>query len=316
MIEEVLWQGVKIFELQNSRLRARISPFHGANLFDLLDKKHNFSLLRVPQSLQDLVERPQFFGIPNLFPPNRIKNGKFIWNSERFEFPRNDEAGNHIHGVLMDKEWRFSHLDDSDDKTSLTLTLDVVDHLECYQALKRKLKFSITITLEDAVCKHRFLVENLDVKDIPIGYGAHTWFNLEGGRDVWSLIVPFEKVWELDEEILPTGDFLSGERIRELTTGMPLRDKTFDTILYRGPNDASVLLQSNTGYRINYCVSDNFKHWVLHTPDNDLSSIAIEPYSWITNAPNLSLGGDVTGLIVLRSGSSIEFVQEISVSTI
>jgi aldose 1-epimerase len=315
MIEEILWQGIKIFELQNNRLRARISPLHGANLFDLLDKKSEQPLLRTPSSPQELFERPQFFGIPNLLPPNRLKGGKFTWQGETFEFPKNDGHGNHIHGVVMDKPWRFSHLEDSDEHTSLTLTLDVVDHVECYQALRRKLKLSVTITLEDAVCKHQFVVENLDTKAVPIGYGAHTWFHLAGGRSAWNITVPFEKIWELDEEILPTGAFLSGEKIKALATGLSLKEKKFDTILFRGKHDPLVSLEAATGMKILYCVSDAFKHWVLHTPDDDPNALAIEPYSWITNAPNLALDPSDTGLSVLGPGDSAVFTQEISLSS-
>jgi aldose 1-epimerase len=67
--------------------------------------------------------------------------------------------------------------------------------------------------------------------------------------------------------------------------------------------------------KILYCVSDAFKHWVLHTPDDDPNALAIEPYSWITNAPNLALDPSDTGLSVLGPGDSAVFTQEISLST-
>ena len=86
----------------------------------------------------------------------------------------------------------------------------------------------------------------------------------------------------------------------------------FLKIFLRGEKTPLVVLTSDCGCKISYEVSDNFKHWVLHTPEDDMNSISIEPYSWITNAPNLIKGKEEAGIIELASGESITFRQEIS----
>ncbi|MGI6636418.1 MAG: hypothetical protein ACOX7B_14815 [Christensenellales bacterium] len=44
---------------------------------------------------------PNVYGMPLLFPPNRIRDGRFAFRSRTYIFPINEPARNHhIHGLL------------------------------------------------------------------------------------------------------------------------------------------------------------------------------------------------------------------------
>ena len=198
-------------------------------------------------------------------------------------------------------------MDDSDERTAISFTFDFFDHVDVYQGFPRLLKLTFKVCLQNNTCTNELLVENLDTRDAPIGFGMHTWFHLEGGKSKWSLTLPFEKVWELDEEVMPTGTLLSGEKIAAVKQGVSLGDKIFDTLLYRGNASPVATLIDTSGYKIEYEVDSAFKHWIAHTPTDDDSTIALEPYTWVTNAPHLKLDPDLTGILTLRAKESLVF---------
>ncbi|MNJ75559.1 Aldose 1-epimerase [compost metagenome] len=49
-----------------------------------------------------------------------------------------------------------------------------------------------------------------------------------------------------------------------------------------------------------------FKHWVLYTKGEAEQFLCIEPYTWLPDAPNSGLANEVTGLIELQPGQSLE----------
>jgi aldose 1-epimerase len=105
MIEEVHWTDTKVFNLETNRFKARLSPAHGANLFSLFDKKFNRHIFRSPSSEEELYLKPQYFGTPVLFPPNRTEGARFNWRDEEFLLPANTPEGNNIHGVAFNRPW-------------------------------------------------------------------------------------------------------------------------------------------------------------------------------------------------------------------
>ena len=79
---------------------ALLAPQAGCNCFDLTHLETGAHLLRTPESVQALVENPNVYGTPLLFPPNRIKDGTYTFNGRTYRLPINENHGHHMHGFI------------------------------------------------------------------------------------------------------------------------------------------------------------------------------------------------------------------------
>lgn len=313
MITTEDWSGTEIYKLENNDLAVWVSPNHGANIFRIKDKKKGIEILHHAVSPEKLSKEGEYWGTPVLFPPNRTANGRFDYRGQEFQLPINTPEGHNIHGLLLHKSWRFNSLSEADGVSSLSLTLDFMDYPEVLECFPIPLHFEMKLILTGRVLSQQVLITNRGTSDAPVGLGLHTWFHLAGGRDRWNITMPFSKIWELGDEVMPTGELLNLKEMKALCEGISLRDKNFDTIFYIGNNKPCITCTRDDGYSFTYEGSDTIKHWVLHTPTDYTDVLSIEPYSWVTNAPNLSVDPAVSGFRVIKSGESFDCTLTTSV---
>ncbi len=78
-ITKTTWLGYDALEMEAGGYQAMLIPAQGANLVKLVNKEKNLNILRTPQEedKEAFAERPQLFGLPILFPPNRIEDGTY-----------------------------------------------------------------------------------------------------------------------------------------------------------------------------------------------------------------------------------------------
>src|SRR5688572_28942297 len=94
--------------------QAEVSPSFGYNCYRWRFQPKNAEACEVlyagPTFFED--QRPTRGGFPILFPfPNRIRDGRFAWNGEKYALPTNDPSGkNAIHGFACRKPWRVVDL--------------------------------------------------------------------------------------------------------------------------------------------------------------------------------------------------------------
>ena len=73
---------------------------HGANCISLRNSRYDANLLREPPEGGEL-DNPYLYGMPILFPVNRIENGRFEFEGREYCFPINEPStGCHLHGEL------------------------------------------------------------------------------------------------------------------------------------------------------------------------------------------------------------------------
>src|SRR5690606_31023064 len=68
-----------------------------------------------------------------------------------------------------------------------------------------------------------------------------------------------------------------------------------------------------THIEIRYEADPNFRHWVVYNADGRSGFICPEPYTWITNAPNLAFPASLTGFQELGPGETKVFATSITV---
>ncbi|TDL92190.1 hypothetical protein E2R55_03780 [Vibrio vulnificus] len=90
------------------------------------------------------------------------------------------------------------------------------------------------------------------------------------------------------------------------------RDAFYSSFGEDGRNEA-ILYNESTGIEITYKADSNFKNWVVYNSNGQKGFVCSEPYTWITDAPNLQLPHDETGLQTLNPSEIKSIYMSISV---
>ena len=90
-----------IIELKHNDYSAKIDVDNGATCISLKNLKYKASLLRECEGEKNT---PYLYGMPVLFPANRIETGAFEFEGRVYKFPVTEERTNcFIHGDLCQK---------------------------------------------------------------------------------------------------------------------------------------------------------------------------------------------------------------------
>ncbi|MNP51386.1 Aldose 1-epimerase [compost metagenome] len=94
-----------------------------------------------------------------------------------------------------------------------------------------------------------------------------------------------------------------------------MQGRNWDTILKATEGQAATAqLRRQDGYMLKYSADEQyFKHWVLFTKGESDQFLCIEPYTWLSDAPNLPLTDEQTGLIRLEPEQPVELLTRIEV---
>lgn len=313
MIRQIDWQGTPVYVLESDKLIVSICPAIGNNVYSIWDKKLGREMLRTPSSPTDLKEQPVQFGTPILMPPNRIRDGKFRFDGRDYQFHRNNPVtGNHIHGVIKSQPWTVRASGERDGKLFITSLFRTEGDEFIQSQYPHNLEFELTYELSGGVLTHKLKVSNHGTTSAPFGYGLHTWFLLHGQPEKWSLQVPVSGIWELDETNIPLGHIGPLGKYDALVKGDVLAGYNLDTVFQIGDYPCLAVL-SGEEVDIRYSGTELFKQWVIFTKGEAGEFICLEPYTWVTNAPNIDLPADITGLRGVEPGSTLELEVKLEV---
>lgn len=304
------WNGYDTYILNSGRLKATLLPRLGNNVIELTDLHEQRQILRSPDEseLAFYLQKPYHFGIPMLIPPGRIDKGRFQYEGTSYQFEQNTANDNHIHGLHRTQAWRVADIEEDEEGCTVTTELITSEDPRWMAQMPEPLKLEMTFRLQGTVLHQTLRVHNLGSRPVPFGMGYHTWFLLNGQPEEWNLQLPVEGIFTLNDELLPSGEIVPLNELAALNEGMNLKDTDFDTI-FQIPDGqpAKARLQRSDGYGIIYTADrPYFKHWVLYTKGTADQFLCIEPYTWLPNAPNLDLPAEVTGMIRLEAGQTIE----------
>ncbi|RAV14429.1 aldose 1-epimerase [Paenibacillus contaminans] len=313
MIKHEQWQGRSIVTLENDKLLISLCPSLGNNLYRMWDKAAEREILRVPAGPQALIDNPGHFGTPLMMPPNRIRNGRFEYEGQAYQFDINTPNGHHIHGFLRNHAWEVTNTADNSGTLSVTSVLDTTAHQDIFAQYPHEMRIEMTYELSGTTLVQRLRATNGSGKPAPFGYGVHTWFALDNEPEKWTLTLPVESIWELDGDLMPTGERKPLGDLSDIARGINLRGRDLDTVFQIGDNPCEAVL-SKEGCEIRYRGEGPFKQWVIFTKGIADEIICLEPYTWVTNAPNLPLDPEITGLRAIAPGETLalDIVMEIS----
>lgn len=292
------WDGRPALELRAGDYRALVVPSLGANVISLTYEDRagggRLRILRTPDSAQALLDDPYAYGIPVLFPANRIAGGQFTYDGVTFRFPQNYPNGVHIHGVLHQYPWSVAECRAGEEGASATLTASTGDPVlrRCFPI---DLVFRLECTLTARGLTQRFILENNSDVTMPFGLAYHTAFRVpftQGGaaEDV-RLRLPVAGVC-LDDPVdrLPSGEVgpLSEYEAGFATeAGADPLQAPLD-VLYRAGSGGgeAVLRDVRTGREVVYAADRDDKYWIVWN-SRQTDFVAVEPQTWLSNGVHL-----------------------------
>ena len=305
------WNGYETIIMQSSNLEATFLPSLGGNIIRLWDKVAARDVLRTPQEseLEYYMTKPYHFGAPMLMPPGRIRRGRFTYAGVDYQFDQNTANSNHIHGLHRTQSWTVVDQECKDDYCSVTASFRSADDPDWMRQYPTPLEFRMTFILSSSKLTQKLTVTNIGNQAAPYGFGTHTWFLIDHEPERWTLQVPVTGIYELDEELIMTGQTLPLNDNAALNEGMNVKGINFDTVFSIGSYEPEAWLIRDDGYRIRYTGNKPyFKHWVLYTRGEADEILCIEPYTWLPDAPNLPFDQETTGLIDLQPQQPLELV--------
>lgn len=303
MIRCIDWYGMSAVEFSKGDYTALLVPQVGANLVSLRNTHLGVECLHCPSEseVETFRSRPQIFGLPILFPPNRIEDGRYCFEGRVYQYPITiAKENNYHHGILKSQPFVVSKAEEDDERVKIEARYysnpanDAI-----YRHFPHTFKCKIVYTLSAQGLEIEVALFNKSEENMPVGVGFHTPLNIPfaggEGKD-YLMRVAVDKQCELSSRNLPTGNLIElNEQFAKLrdgglqTTdcepieaGFTLREILVDGKPFRG----AVVEHQKSGLRLFYEVDQKTRYWTIWNNGGNQPYCCPEPQSWITNAPN------------------------------
>lgn len=294
---------------------AVFEPSRGGMLIAL--KKDGKDLMHHYDSLKEIDEKPYSFGFPPLFPPNRLDDGKFMFDGKQVDMPLTDPTkGNSCHGYIHNQPWQMDGYTQGDDCAEIHMSFLADENTNFYSYYPFKFSLEVTYILDVNGLHQSLTLTNEDDCRIPTGFGWHSAFalNPEHGTRVQ---ISFGKEIELTERSLPTGRLLElDEELAKFRTpeGQTPLYRVFDNHFTAEPFEKDgkpfhgvILTDPVDRTRTVYVADPKFIHWMMWNDEQNGQYVCLEPQNWRINAPNLDLPAEESGFTVLEVGESVTY---------
>lgn len=314
--DKILWDGLDAVQLKAGAYEALIVPQLGANVIKLsyAADGRNFEIIRTPENARTLIDDPYAYGIPVLFPANRIKGGKYTYDSVTYRYPPNYPNDVHIHGVLHNNPWKIKSMLCDGDKAVCTLMIRTCDSDLISSCIPVDITFELENILSGQGLVQRFTVINHSEHIFPFGLAYHTAFNVPFTQDRdpghIRLHLPIKGVCANDgPDQIPTGRIEALSEFEKDIAGvngaMPLSEVLDNLYLGEENEREAVFKDLKYGREVVYRAGDDFKYWIIWNKTAKEGFTAVEPQTWLSNI--LCMDTDLYekyGVILVHPGKS------------
>ena len=256
-------------------------------------------------------------GNPILFPfPSRMRHGHFTFEGKTSQFDVDPDNGHHIHGLVATHPWVVEVAESTDAGAVLQTSIDLGANEDIRRQFDYACRLTVTFTLRDASLTLKGEVQNTGDQLLPMGLGYHPWFPAAfaagGSRDEAEVQVPGRRLWQLTDELLPTGQILPAQGQLDLRRPRALAgnayDHVFTDLVANAPGtlvdwSEATLRNPWAGLEIAVQADASFLQWVLYAP-LDRPIVCLEPYTCTGDAANLAARNIESGLITVPPGLS------------
>jgi len=329
-ISKIEWNGFEAVVMEAAGWEALMIPSLGANMVKLVNKEKKLNILRTPKTdeLEFFASRPQLFGLPLLFPPNRIEDGTYTHNGKTYNYPITiPDQNNHHHGTIKSQPFTVTKTNIGADYVEVEASFfsNIVNDA-VYSYFPHQFECRMYFKLSACGLEHKVTFINESDTDMPLGVGYHTPIMIpfvEGASaDHYKLWMSVGEKWEVNNRTLPTGTLLPlNETEQQLrTTGLKPTGSAIEWPMTAQPIEVdgkpfngAVIKDEANGVTVYYEVDDQYKHWTFWNNGGTVDWACPEPQTWAINAPNLDLPDEVTGFQTVAPGKSWSAVSKIYV---
>lgn len=329
-IEKTTWLGYEAVKMEAGGYSALMIPSMGANMVKLEYPAKNIDILRTPQEedREVFATRPQLFGLPLLFPPNRIEDGNYSYNGKTYQFPITiPNQNNHHHGIIKTQRFTVTKTHIGPDYVEVEASFfSNMFNDEMYKFFPHEFECRMYFKLSSAGLEHKVTFVNNSDSPMPLGVGYHTPFNVPfvrgGNAGDYTMQLSAGEKWEVNDRTLPTKKLLplEGEEQLMRTTGMKPVGKAMELPMTAKPIEVdgkqyngAVFTDNAQKISVYYDVDKEYKHWTFWNNGGEVKWACAEPQTWAINAPNLDLPDDITGFQAVAPGKSWSAVSKIYV---
>ena len=300
-----------IVEIKSKKSKALINLSRGANCISFVCDELGADVLRTPD--YENLDNPFLYGLPIIFPANRISGGKFELGGRLYSFPVNEPAtGCHLHGVLHETEFKLENQTESSVKCRLSVNArDGFPH-----------DFDVVITYEitDFLLKLTTEIVNKSDLEMPCFLGFHTTFNLPfvKGSKAENCRVYAELGDEIERNMtnyLPTGVVLSPDEITKSFVCGNFKPcvNTLSRHYKAGRDGAIELYDVEKQVKITYKNDEKFTFRLLYN-GGAKDFICLEPMNCMANCANSPFDREYAGFSYIKPYETETFNSEIIIS--
>ena len=301
---------MNILKIRCHDYTAEINLSRGANCISLNNKKYNACILREP-NYSAVLDNPYLYGMPILFPVNRIEKGEFEFEGRRYVFPVNEKETNcHIHGFSHQAEFKL--IEKSENSVRCKYDSD-----ELYEFFPHEFSVEVSYFLDEDGLTQETCVHNRSGTNMPVFLGFHTTFNVPFISDSRAQnVCVFAQIGDEIERnmrnYLPTGRILSGDEIhRQLNSGdfYPANNKI--SRHYKAGKTGKIELSDIEKHLKIVYDNDSKFGWRLFYNKCGEGFMCLEPQTCMVNCQNMNLDRKNTGFDYIAPNASKKYVSRI-----
>lgn len=302
-IEKQELAGNQIIQIKNNDCNSWLSlfPFYGGTTHELVIDGQSILETAQDEKTFKTITQDTFAGM-QLFPfPNRIREGKYSFGEESFEFETNDSAGNNaLHGFIFKQVFEVVFLDE--EKGAIQLAYKYEGDVERYPF---KFKLENTYQLLDRGFSVTTTVTNESEQEMPLGHGWHPYFSVGESIENARLQISSIEHYPIEEDYIPKGTIESHLVYHQFAQiGKDEFNHCFK--IQEGANEIAKVYFPSKELTVKV-LGRNYPYLQVYIPPNR-KSIALEPQSCIPDAFNNDIG-----VIKLLPNDSEEFEMRVEV---
>jgi aldose 1-epimerase len=269
--------------------------------------------------LNTFRNQPNVYGMPLLFPPNRIKGGTFTYQGRVYNYPINEPSrGHHIHGFLSSTPFSLlgQHIGGEGVSVSFQASFD---ERSPYLAFPHAFSVRLDYLLNRNGLHQTVTLKNNSLQDMPFGLGFHTAFNVpfapDTGGEEYRLYAHVEEEIVLDSAtIIPTGERRNGgtvlRALREgclVPSGSPLSNH------FGGRSREITLTHIPSNAAVRYLPDPAFSFLMLWNGGGQSGFVCPEPQTWQVDAPNSKSPHSISGFTALKPGGTVSLSSRLCI---
>ncbi len=262
-------------------------------------------LVLTPPDLAALREKSSRFGVPILFPPNRIHGAQFTYKDRTYQYPPKAGTPHYMHGELSHKPWFVAESGADEERGAYLVTrFRYQDHLDLFEHFPHNLVFEMTFRLFEGKLICSGTIHNEGMDEAPLALGFHPYFPVAPKLST-KVVIPAITEWPISEDGFVAGLPEATDACEQLRSGWSFEDVPSEGYMLlempREQSNCCELQDHERGTKIVVESSEQFPFMVLFKPAW-ADAISLEPYTYVTDGFNSSLDVETTGVRGLDPG--------------